>query len=249
MPASSANISKSVARTFALLELFAEQRRPLSATEIRRHLELPQPSCRALLLELTSLGYLAQDPERHKYLPTAGVAALGDWIAESQSPDPRLPASVARLARQANETCSLSRRRGQRLEILLASSAEHPLALRLQPGLGEALWRSAAGRCLLANLPQVELAGLLEEFLRNCRRPRDRETLRGLPSQLAQIRRSGHYVAADVLLRGVTTVCLPLRASGQDFVITLAGASDRLTGREAQLLRLLRRELRPLLTR
>ena len=55
MPSSRPNISKSVGRAFAVLELFGQQRKPLTAARLRESLNIPQPSLRALLGNLVGL--------------------------------------------------------------------------------------------------------------------------------------------------------------------------------------------------
>ena len=242
------NISKSVGRAFALLELFAQEQRPLSATEVRNALSLPQPSARALLGELVELGFLSCDDTNRRYFPTGRLSRLTDWLSGRLMPDPRLTAAIDCIAARVGETASLSHRSGQYLAIAYACVADHPVAVRLRAGPGEQLWRSAAGRTLLAGLPSAECEALLAAFVRGQRRNREKDLLRRLPEMLSEIRRTGHYVAQDVLLRGVTTICVPVGYSGQRCVVTVAGATDRLAHRPRQVLRIIQRELRGLAT-
>ena len=71
-----------------ILELFAEQQRPLAITEIApRRLEFPLSSTFGLLRSLVSLGYLNLEAESHTYLPTVRLALLGAWVACSKQLD------------------------------------------------------------------------------------------------------------------------------------------------------------------
>lgn len=176
------NISKSVGRVFALLELFADEQRPLSTTEVRNALALPQPSARALLRELVELGFLSCDDATRRYFPTGRLSTLTDWLPGRLLPDPRLPGMVDRITARVGETASLSRRSGEFLEIIYACAADHPVAVRLRAGPGEQLWRSAAGRTLLADLPAAEREALLAHYARGLRRNRERSVLAALPA-------------------------------------------------------------------
>ncbi|MEO8224716.1 MAG: helix-turn-helix domain-containing protein, partial [Gammaproteobacteria bacterium] len=147
------SISKSVARGFQVLELFRAERQPLTAAAVGRRLNLPQPSTRALLKTLVSLGYLACADADRTYWPTGQLTALGDWLAE----EPRLPAvlvqALERIAALAGETTSLCSLRDGYVEILCVRKARHPVAVQLETGTGAPAWRTAVGRALLASMP------------------------------------------------------------------------------------------------
>ncbi len=124
--------------------------------------------------------------------------------------------------------------------------AEHPVAVQLRPGPGELLWRTAAGRTLLAAMEPAESTALLGRMTREASSAADRRQLRDLPAVLQQIRGDNSYIAYDLYLRGVGTVCLPTQAAGQAAVLAVAGASDRIRDRTAAILRSLRRQRRSL---
>ena len=63
---SSKNIVKSVARVLEVLELFAQQREPMSGIQICRALNYPKSSANANLKSLVELGYLALTPHNLK---------------------------------------------------------------------------------------------------------------------------------------------------------------------------------------
>ena len=101
-------ISKSVGRVFDVLELFREQRRPMSAADIQRRLQIPQPSIRALLKNLVELGYLDYERSTRKYFPALHLARLGDWIEQSLLGGGELAALVESVSMATGETVSLS---------------------------------------------------------------------------------------------------------------------------------------------
>ena len=76
---------KSAMRTFEVLELFAEHRRPMALNEIYTGLGYPQSSTTNLLKSMVLLGYLNYNRARRTYLPTMRVGALG-----ASSPDGRI---------------------------------------------------------------------------------------------------------------------------------------------------------------
>ena len=243
------SISKSVARAFAVLELFREHRQPLTAAEIGRRLAWPQPSTRALLKTLVAIGYLACTGSRRTYLPTARLTALGQWLPAEHGVPQNLLRAVDQLTRLADETTSLSALRAGHVEILYVRKARHPIALQLEPGPGVAAWRTAVGRALLAGLDEVELADLLQGWLRQARSPADRRTLQALPRELKRVRTDNCLAGYDIFLKGVGAICVPvppasLPPGADPLVVAIAGLNDRIRQREVALLRMIRSELR-----
>jgi DNA-binding IclR family transcriptional regulator len=239
------NISKSVRRTFQLLELFAARRQPMTAAQIQHALRLPQPSARVLLKEIVDCGYLTYTMPARTYFPTARLTRIGDWLGSRLIVHEALANCVDALSVAVDETVSVSTATQGHVEVLYVRRASHPLALQVGAGMGSSLWRSAAGRALLSQLDEdgVEafFAGLEARDAPRGRTHRDavRQQIRGIRSQ-------GYFIGYDILLKGVGAVCLPLRAGadGAPMVVTVAGGKDRVQSAERQILRVLRQQLR-----
>jgi len=247
--AEAVSISKSVARAFQVLDLFRTERRPLAAADIGRRLSMPQPSTRALLKTLVSLGYLAYTDADRTYWPTPQVTALGQWLASEQRLPLSLTLAVERIAGLAEETTSLCALRDGNVEILHVCKARHPVALQLETGVGVAAWRTAVGRALLATLPDYEATRLITGWLPKERAAVVRRALQGLPRELKRARADGFLAGYDLFLAGVGAVCVPLPTGRRGappgpLVVAVAGLSDRIRSREAALVRLIRGELR-----
>ena len=247
--AEAVSISKSVARAFQVLELFRTHREPLTAAAIGRHLDIPQPSTRALLKTLVSLGYLTCTRADRTYWPTGLVTGLGQWLAADQRLPVWLTRALDRIAGLAEETTSLCGLQDGNVHILHVRKAQHPVALQLETGVGVAAWRTAVGRGLLAALPEAEATGLLGDWLRKERTPAGRRALESLPRDLKRARADGFLAGYNVFLKGVGTLCVPVpqaRLAGLNppVVVAVAGLNDRIRARELPLLRMIRSELR-----
>jgi len=75
-------MSKIVARTLDFLEVFAVQKRPLSASEIARLLDIPASSCHDVLQALLERGYLYELTSRGGYYPTLKLYEIAKTIAD-----------------------------------------------------------------------------------------------------------------------------------------------------------------------
>ncbi len=240
-----ANISKSVARTFRVLELFRELRRPLTAAQIQHALRLPQPSTRVLLRELVDIGYLAYTMPARTYFPTARLCALGDWLGSSLVLHEGLMRTVDSISHELDETASLSTATSGHVEVLYVRRAGHALALQISAGMGSHLWRSAVGRTLLSRRSEQEV----EEFFDGLEardQPRGRRQREQIREQICQIRAQGYFAGYDIFLKGVGAICVPLphAMTGAPLVLAVAGGKDRVQPREKAIVRAIRAHLR-----
>jgi DNA-binding IclR family transcriptional regulator len=240
-----ANISKSVSRGFRVLELFRERRQPMTAAQIQHALRIPQPSARVLLREMVGIGYLAYAMPTKTYFPTAKVCLLGDWLGKTiLLPDP-LVTLVDSLAGELRETCTLSTATQGHVEVLYVRRATHGLAMQVATGMGGPLWRSTAGRALLAAFDDRELAAFFDQ-LDPRSGPRSRQQREQIQQQIRQIRSQGYFAGYDVLLKGVGSFCIPVPAQATSvmLVLTLSGGKDRIQPREKAIIRIMRQRLR-----
>jgi DNA-binding IclR family transcriptional regulator len=243
-PQAKPNISKSVARAFAVLELFRAHREPMTAVSIRRELDIPQPSLRALLGNLVELGYLGLSEDRKTFFPTMRIANLGDWIGDQLFAGTDIINLVDDIAAQTGETTSLNIRNDLNLEITHTRTASHPLGLNLRPGIGDVLWRTAAGRTLLGIMADDERERLMLAMIRAERNPKRRKQVQALAPALRDIHSAGWFAGYDVYLEGVGAVCVGTRFGDRRAVIAVAGARQRIEPNEKKILRVIQSNLR-----
>ena len=74
-------MSKIVGRTLDFLEVFADQKRPLSLSEIARLLEIPASSCHDVIQALQERGYIYELAPRGGYYPTLRIFEVAKIIA------------------------------------------------------------------------------------------------------------------------------------------------------------------------
>ena len=237
------NVSKSVGRAFAVLELLRAQRRPLTASAIQRELQVPQPSLRALLAKLVDLGYLALDPPTRTYFPTPKLAALGGGVTAEPEADASWRQAIDRIAADTGETASLCVARDLDLEVLYARMADHPVALQLRAGRGDALWRSAAGRLLLSAYDEKDVQDLLERQAQREPSAARRRSVLKLGAELDRLRKRDSLTAYDLHLKGVGAVCVRTRLHSQAAVVAVAGVNDRIRSGERAIRATIRRHL------
>ncbi|HLN10829.1 MAG TPA: helix-turn-helix domain-containing protein, partial [Xanthobacteraceae bacterium] len=146
-------MSKIVERTLDLLELFAEEKRPLSLSDIARLLKIPVSSCHDVLQAMQARGYLYEVAPRAGYYPTMRLQALGKVISDNDPVVARAEQLLRPLRDTLDESVLLSKVSGLQLRYLLAFEPSHPLRFLVQVGDSvRSLHATSGGKALLASL-------------------------------------------------------------------------------------------------
>lgn len=191
---------KSATRTLDIIEFVIARARPVVAQDIADALSIPVSSLSYLLSTLVEREYLTRDGRR--YCAGPGLERL-----QVRAPSFSLAEMVAPLTRtlrvQLDETSSFFVRRGWEIEALVTETSQQALRYAVQPGMHAALHGFAAGKALLAELGEDELAKYFQE---TDRRPFTDMTVTsesGLRDQIAQIRLSGIARTSGEFAQGI----------------------------------------------
>lgn len=155
MTATSPPTVKSAMRTIDILEYVVARPTGVVAQEIAADLGIPVSSLSYLLVTLVERGYLAR--ENRRYLPGNALARLAGSPLALPLAD-RVRPFVRALRQQLNETASFFVRDGWQLEALVTETAEQSLRYSIAVGTRSPMHSLAAGKALLAALPDAELS-------------------------------------------------------------------------------------------
>jgi len=186
---------RSVDRAASLLLALGESRGEAGVTELARHLGLHKSTASRLLATLEKRGLVEQDEESGKY---------------------RLGLIVIRLAERAERTLDLRAIAMPELDRLArvsrSSEADGPnlAAMGDWTGRGAPLHSVAAGKVLLAFLPEREIMHLVRRGLARCTE-RTITQLEPLLEDLARVRRRGYATAFGEYDQGLNAVATPVR--------------------------------------
>jgi DNA-binding IclR family transcriptional regulator len=149
------------ARTMALFEVFARERRELTKSELARLLDLPESSCSDLLNTLYELGYVARTVETKRYYPTARLLNAATAIAQNDPLTMFGTEAASLLSRKVNETCVFGVLDGDRVKVLAVYEGVHRLRYVVNVGDRVSIHGTALGKALLGALPPAERARVL----------------------------------------------------------------------------------------
>ncbi|MFM2302494.1 MAG: hypothetical protein RLZZ84_2230 [Pseudomonadota bacterium] len=206
------NTVKSALRTLDIIEFVVAHPQGPIAQDIAAALEIPVSSLSYLLSTLLERGYLIREGRRYRAGPGLArfaVAPHALTLAERVEPLVKL------LRSELDETASFMVRTGWEIEALVTEGSGQALRYAIERGHRKPLHSLAAGKAVLATLPEAELA----RYFAECPRPRftqhtivDEAPLR---AELEQIRREGIAEAHEQDTKGICGLACPAWLDGQ----------------------------------
>jgi len=225
-------MSKIVERTLDLLELFGDEKRPLTLSDIARLLKIPVSSCHDVLQAMQGRGYLYEIAPRAGYYPTLRLQALGKVIADNDPVVARADLLLRSLRDTLDESVLLAKVNGLTATYLLAFEATHPLRFMIRVGENiRSLHGTSAGKALLGSLEERELNAFLKTARLTAFTERTITTAASLRADLDLSRQRGWFLNHGESLEGVTTLSACFRWNTAVYIVTVAGPASRLDAR------------------
>ena len=226
------NAVRSVDRAAALLLALGDSAGEAGVTELARRLGLHKSTASRLLATLEKRGLVEQDEETGKYRLGLVVIRLAERAERTLDLRAIAMPELDRLARVTHETTGLGVLDGD--QMLTVAQADGPNLVAVGDWTGRAvpLHSVAAGKVLLASLPE-------REILRFVRRGLDRFTdrtivgLEPLLEELARVRRRGYATAFGEYDPALNAVAAPVHDARGSVIaaVDVWGPSFRVTPR------------------
>ena len=202
---------RSVSRAFEIIEFVAQAPEPPTFPELTAALSMPKSSLHYLLLTLVRRGYLDQTGRQAGYIPGP---ALQDVARKVINPDGNR--SIARrlireMGDNLNEAVAYYELRGDAVEVLLLESPRQPLQINMVLNTLSPLHASAAGKALLASMPDDEI----DAFIARKKLPQltlhTITTPAKMRKEVADIRKAGFAYAREEHVAGVMGTAIQLK--------------------------------------
>jgi DNA-binding IclR family transcriptional regulator len=225
-------MSKMVHRTLDFLELFAAQRRPLSAAAIARFLGISPSSCHDVLETLRARGYLYEPAGRGGIYPTLRLNHIATTLVAHDPVVARTQDRLRDLRDGIDESVLLSIATGLQATYLLALQPSHPL--RFLAEVGEtlsSLHATSAGKSLLGSLSPAALSAFLNSATLTPFTPRTLVAKRALRKDIAEGNARGWFLNQEESQAGVTTVSARFRWGSVLYIATIAGPTSRMAAK------------------
>ncbi len=232
---------KSGARVVEILELFARERRPLSATEIGAALDYPKSSASLLLHTLVECGWLSLNSEYMRFFPTLRVSALGDWLPLALFGGDSMEAMVRELWEASQETATLSIPNGVHMEFVRLHIGTYPISLNIPEGTHVPMFGTAVGTAYLQSHTDEGIERLYQKAESESALTDSERSFADYLAEIRLARKRGYAVGYDRLLSdtGALGVCIYAGGTNSAVVMGLGGLSSRIARNEERLARLM----------
>ena len=223
MAADSGNV-RAVERALSILDCFTSGKTSFSLTELARELDLSLSTTLRILGTLEHHDYISRSPEDGRYYLGFRLAHIGNIALANMDVCRLSQPSLRKLRDQFGESAGVYLRRGDTRVCVTRLDGTQPLRCVLMIGNTLPLTRGAAGRVLLAHMPEQDIDRLLKQ---------DPFTSR---EELARVREAGYARSLGERDPGVESVAAPIyNAEGTAFAAVFVTGpkgrfSDELTG-------------------
>lgn len=209
------DVIQSAARALEIVECLASNDDAVTARELSAKLGIRLPTVYHLLNTLTHAGY-AEKVSTGYILSGEKVSNLYASFMRSLRADPAVVSVIHRLAAITRETVYAARLVGE--SAVIVSVAEGSQAVRvgnLYPGLRGNEYARAAGKILLAFLPEHRLDSYLRHTSMTMLTPHTIVDPADLRAELLNVRENGYAIDREGFAEGVCCLSVPIMGRGR----------------------------------
>lgn len=201
---------KSAHRVVQILEAVSSSTAGLKHSEIADLLSIPKGSLSLLLSDLVAQDYLTEDEERRRYMLGPQVLVIAKrYLAGLDLVQLGRPI-LKKLVSESGESVEIALRRGNDILMISREDCSRPLQSVIQIGDRAPLYATAAGKAILAFLPEPDIA----EYLSAAQlRSFTRKTIihpRPLRKELEAIRAGAVAYSREEWNEGIIAMGLPI---------------------------------------
>jgi IclR family transcriptional regulator, pca regulon regulatory protein len=198
----------SLARGLSVIEAFDSRPEGLSIADIARATELSRAAVRRLLITLELLGYIQANGR--KYRLRHRVLHLGMSYLSSSSLATVSQPAVQKITEELNESSSVCVLDGDEVLCVAGAVRRGLMSVDVTTGSRLPLHCTAAGRVLLAALPEDQLHAHLERIELKALTAKTIVSRELLARDIRRVREQGHAVIDEELEAGIRAIAVPI---------------------------------------
>ncbi len=206
-------------KCFAILDLMAEQKKPLGISQIAGLLALNKSTVFSLVHTLCDLAVLEKQDGKFSFGPK--LYLLGKAVNDGSDPVRIIHPYLQEISQKTNLSVFLGMRSGAKAIILDKVDAPIDMKVSTDVGIEVPLLAGAGGKALLAQLPDEEISALLKQ------KPLPRYTGHSCTNKkqyreiIAKVRRQGIAFDNQEYLEGIVALAVPLDVQRKDLQLAL----------------------------
>src|SRR5688572_10120526 len=219
----------SIAKCFDVLEALNAVSRPVALTELAALAQQERSAVQRITHTLKTLGYLRQHPQTRAFTISGRMLDFGYTVLATDPVRAKAYPFLERLNALTGETVNLMALEGNDIVYVARCPSLHAVSVDLHVGLRLPAFCTAAGRAILAQMPETAAMARLAAAPRKAMTARTVTDLAGLKRALADARRLGYALNDQEAFLGDVSVAAALkdRSSAVVGAINIAVPSPR----------------------
>jgi DNA-binding IclR family transcriptional regulator len=199
----------SLANAAAVLHWLKRDHEDVAVGELSVAMGWPKSSASRLLKDMATLGLLERDPVTRRYRPGLLMLELGRRYTSGEPLIEVVDAKLRELTLRTGYSSGISILDGTDIVVLRSRPGTNPLRVVTPPGTRGPAWANSTGRCLLARLPDAEIAARFTPFPSGGRLEAP-SSLPALMERIRETRRRGWDISNDESLLGVSGISIAI---------------------------------------
>lgn len=218
---------RSVNRTLALIELFAERGAALTLSEAARALEIPVSTCFNLIKSLQSTGYLYEVGAKSFY-PTVRLLQKAQAISAHDPARITIRPELERLRDQCGETVLWTKQAGHQVILLEVVISTHTIKYTATVGDFRPIYNSASGKAILSTYAEPQRAQLAAKLKMPGSTPKSIRDPAKLLRDVKLGMRRGWFSTNGEGVVDVMSIARPIEIGGSVYAVSIVGPVNRL---------------------
>ena len=224
-----------------LFEVFANEKRALTLSELARHLAMPASSCLNLIRTLEQTGYLYEIGRRQGYYPTGRLLKMTQTISVHDPVLERVKPVLQELCNTCAETVVLSKLLNHS-HVVYLDVFDSPSSIRYTAQAGDVreAYCNSAGKALLSSLAPKELTQALSGAKMTPYTERTLLTPQAVAANLAEAHGKGWFSNLGETLPDLAGLAWPFKLGAETYAVSIAGPLYRVEPHIEKLAAMLR---------
>ena len=226
---------KTALRVIEIIEIYAQEGRSLTLTELSRRLDAPMSSCLGLIRTLVSRGYLYETGKRQGYYPTARLLHAAQRIAHNDPVLERMQPIMESLRDATGETVVFGQLQDNRVRYLDVCESPNPVRYITAPGDLREPHINSIGRAILGASSDEARNQALDKLSFGPGAAHAAVSRETLESQLRQWREQGWYPNFGESFADLGGIAIPVVIGDALYGLSVAGPLYRVQPRAAEI--------------
>lgn len=226
---------KTALRVIEIIEIYAQEGRSLTLTELSKRLDAPMSSCLGLIRTLVSRGYLYETGKRQGYYPTARLLHTAQRIAHNDPVLERMQPIMESLRDATGETVVFGQLQDNRVRYLDVCESANPVRYITTPGDLREPHINSIGRAILGMSSDEARNQVLDKLSFAPGAVHTAVSRETLESQLRQWREQGWYPNLGESLADLGGIAIPIMIGDAIYGLSVAGPLYRVQPRAAEI--------------